>query len=469
MKRYLIIVLIAALTSACGGGGGGSGGGGGGSSGGGSAVSGTPASQANGIAFSPSALEVAQKPGTTPPIDVTVSVNDPSLFSGVSTVYAVITDPSGVLAPTVQISRLNNTQYYASLSVSPSLAAGNYQGNFQLKLCSDSQCQSQVPGSPWVFPYNINVTAALYNTVQGLAFDTSGNLYVADPGAGTLHKITPAGVSSVMSAGTSQYSFASVSGVAADGKGGAFVTGFGAVLDVSSSGVVSRFAEAPYGTSDILSSPDSMATDAAGDIYFADITNNVIGMFTPAGAMSVYAGKAPTYVGASTRGFADGTGSAAQFDEPTGVAIDGTGNLYVADSANCAIRKIAPGGVVTTLAGGGVSGSVDGTGSAAQFNLPLGVAVDQTGNVYVTDSFNGTIRKVTQAGVVTTIAGKVGVVANTQNWGYADGTGASARFYRPGGIAVSPSGNIYVADTFNHVIRVVTPSGQVSTLIASGQ
>ena len=124
------------------------------------------------------------------------------------------------------------------------------------------------------------------------------------------------------------------------------------------------------------------------------------------------------------------------------MAVDSSGNVYVADTGNDTIRKITPAGVVTTLAGSaGNVGSADGTGSAARFYYPLGVAVDSSGNVYVADTDNYTIRQITPAGVVTTLAGLAG------NSGSADGTGSAARFYYPSGVAVDSTGNVYVADS----------------------
>ena len=161
-------------------------------------------------------------------------------------------------------------------------------------------------------------------------------------------------------------------------------------------------------------------------------------------------------------GSADGTGAAARFDYPNGVAVDGSGNVYVADTGNNTIRKITPAGVVSTLAGtaGGPTvppGSADGTGAAARFFEPYGVAVDVRGNVYVADTYNNTIRKVTPAGVVSTLAGTAGTSGSD------DGTGAAARFNFPQGVAVDGSGNVYVADRDNNAIRKVSPAGVVST------
>jgi len=168
-----------------------------------------------------------------------------------------------------------------------------------------------------------------------------------------------------------------------------------------------------------------------------------------------------TTLAGAAQGYADGQGTTARFYGPTGVAVDGNGNVYVVDTTNPRIRKITPAGVVTTLAGSGSHGSVDGTGTAASFSQPIGVAVDSSGNVYVSDTGNNKIRKVTPAGVVTTLAG-------ADEGDYADGQGTAARFYNPNGVAVDGSGNVYVADSYNHRIRKITASGSVTTLAWSG-
>ena len=147
------------------------------------------------------------------------------------------------------------------------------------------------------------------------------------------------------------------------------------------------------------------------------------------------------------------------FDAPGGVAVDGAGTLYVAEYGSHAIRKLTPGGAVTLLAGSpGNPGSTDGIGSAARFNHPAGLAVDSSGNVYVADQGNETIRKITPAGVVTTLAGTAGAQGSD------DGTGALARFFNPQGVAVDTAGMVYVADQGNDTIRKITPTGVVTTL-----
>jgi DNA-binding beta-propeller fold protein YncE len=167
-----------------------------------------------------------------------------------------------------------------------------------------------------------------------------------------------------------------------------------------------------------------------------------------------------TYTGLSSLGSSDGTGEAARFFNPLSVALDAAGNVYVADTNNHTIRKVTPAGVVTTLAGEvGVSGSVDGVGSAARFSSPRGIAVNSsTGTIYVTEQ-SGVVRAITPAGAVTTLAG------TAFSTGSADGLGAAARFNIPTGITVhSGTGMIYVADSNNHTIRAITPAGAVTTL-----
>jgi hypothetical protein len=202
--------------------------------------------------------------------------------------------------------------------------------------------------------------------------------------------------------------------------------------------------------------PRGVAVDSVGNVYVADDETGLIQKITPRGAVTTLAGSRG--LGLKNKRVINGTGTAASFDHPWGVAVDFSRNVYVADSFNSLIREITPRGLVTTLAGGGGpgyrgSGAVNGTGTAASFSRPFGIAVDSLGNVYVADTDNCLIRKVTTGGVVTTLAGQAGVTGSTNGMGFA------ASFNHPSGIAVDASGNIYVADTNNNLIRKIIPSG----------
>jgi len=316
-------------------------------------------------------------------------------------------------------------------------------------------------------------TAASFRFPRGIATDSAGNLYVSELVNNTIRKITPAGVVTTL-AGTAggvgsvdgtgaAASFNFPSSVATDSASNVYVAdGNHTIRKVTPAGVVSTLAgtSGVSGSTDAagaaarFNSPAGVATDSAGNVYVADSSNNTIRKITPAGAVTTLAGTA------GVSGSSDGTGAAASFNFPRGIATDGAGNVYVADTSNNTIRKITSSGVVTTLAGTASfsGGSSDGTGTAASFNFPQGLATDSAGNIYVADSDNNTIRKITPAGVVTTLAGTAGV------FGSADGTGATASFDFPCGIATDSVGNVYVADSGNSTIRKITPAGVVSTL-----
>jgi sugar lactone lactonase YvrE len=207
-----------------------------------------------------------------------------------------------------------------------------------------------------------------------------------------------------------------------------------------------------------FNNPYGIACDTSGNIYVSDANNQTIRKIVAStGVVTTLAGLAGQF------GSTNGTGSAARFWDPYGIACDTSGNIYVADSSNNTIRKIvASTGVVTTLAGSaGQFGSTDGTGSAARFNNPWGVACDTSGNVYVADTINSTIRKiVASTGVVTTLASSAG------QFGSADGTGSAARFNYTSGITCDTYGNIYVADYGNYTIRKIVASTAVVTTLA---
>jgi RHS repeat-associated protein len=261
-------------------------------------------------------------------------------------------------------------------------------------------------------------TSASFNQPLGATVDASGNIYVAEGGSHLIRKITPAGVVTTFAGSGSQ----------------GFTNG--------------------TGTGASFYHPVGLAADASGNIYVADEDNNVIRKITPAGVVT-------TFAGTGAQGSADGAAGSATFYYPCGVAVDASGNVYVADAFNNKIRKITSGGVVSTLAGSGTASSVDGTGTGATFNQPFSVVTDASGNIYVTDRAGAKIRKVTPAGVVTTFAG-----SGTAT--FADGTGSGASFNAPTGLAIDKSGSLYVTDEANNRIRKVTPAGVVTTLAGTG-
>ena len=324
-------------------------------------------------------------------------------------------------------------------------------------------------------------SAARFGNLAGVCYNSvTGNLYVTD-GPGTIRQVTPAGLVITLAGSANNWD-------SADGTGSAarFLNPFGicynpvtgdlyvtdgrnqTIRQVTPAGVVTTIAGSPgqLGSADGIGNAARFfgprgicyaSTD--GNLYVADTGNHTIRRVTAAGVVTTLAG------GPGRNGSSDGMGSAALFSYPSAICYNSAdGNLYVADAGNHTIRRVTPAGVVTTLAGGpGQQGSKDGTGSAARFAAPAGICFDSTdGNLYVTDTNNHTIRRVTPAGVVTTLAGGPG------QQGSKDGTGSAARFGFPGGICFnSAGGNLYVADGANATIRQVTPDGLVTTLAGS--
>ncbi len=262
----------------------------------------------------------------------------------------------------------------------------------------------------------VGPAAQFSRSLYGVTANPDGNLYVVDADASTIRKITPAGVVSTL---------AGSPGVEGNADG---------------VGPAARFRV-----------PIFSATDSAGVLYIADQLNHTIRKVTTAGVVTTLAGLA------GSQGHVDGVGAAARFASPCGIAVDASGNVFVSDSSSYTIRKISPAGSVTTVAGTAyVYGYSDGPGASALFSVPLALATDAAGNVYVSDTLNRTIRKITPAGMVSTLAGTAGMS------GTVDATGAAARFEEPLGLAADAAGNVYVADSNN--IRKITPAGAVTSV-----
>jgi streptogramin lyase len=325
---------------------------------------------------------------------------------------------------------------------------------------------------------------------EGIAVGVNGNLYVADNYENTIRKVMPVGTNWVVTtiAGTAGNSggkdgtngmaqFSEPLGITADGIGNLYVADYGnnsirKITPVGTNWVVSTIAgTANGGSADGTNSgaqfnePSGITVDTNGIVYVADAFNSTIRKLTQTGTnwvVTTIAGTAQSY------GSANGTNAAARFNGPSSITVDRLGNLYVADTVNSTLRIVSPVGtnwVVTTIAGQvGNSGSTDGTNLAAQFNNPYGITVDGSGNLFVADTYNQTIRKVSPAGtnwVVSTLAG----VADGSNGGSADGMGANALFSYPFGIAVDGSGSLYVGDTFNGTIRQGRIAAALSLMI----
>ncbi len=293
------------------------------------------------------------------------------------------------------------------------------EGTYTITVKGTTAIVSTIAGSGTATSTDGTGTAASFNTPWGITLDTSGNLIVSDYYGHKIRMITTSTVVTTYA-----------------GNGIQFNTN-GASTSTSS-----------------FQRPNGVVFDSSGNLFIAE--NHMIRKITPAGVVSTLAGN---FNSTST----DGTGTLASFNFPYSIAIDSSDNLYVGE--NYKVRKVTPAGVVTTFAGTGAYGNADGATSTATFSQTImGVAVDASNNVFVVDSSNHKIRKITQAGVVSTFVGSA-----TSSSGYADGTGTAALFTSPQGIAIDSGGNFYVTDFGNGgCIRKVTPAGVVTTIAGSG-
>jgi len=334
---------------------------------------------------------------------------------------------------------------------------------------------STLAGKPGVIGLaNGQGTAAEFNYPSSVALDGSGNIFVADYGNNNIREVTASGAvttpygsltgkaGATNAAGNSGL-FNSPNGVALDSAGNLYVadTGNNLIRKISS-GTVGTLVDSSYG----LSGPEGVAVDGSNNVYIADTGNNVIRKVTPGGAVSIIAGQN------GVSGYEDGAATTkALFDSPSSVAVDANGNVYVADFGNSVIRKIS-GGLVSTIAGqAGQAGYEDGLGGKALFNAPVGIAVDGVGNIYIADALvpaigstaagNNVLRQLSTTGVVSTIAGQVSVT------GTANGVGTAAQFYSLQAAAVSTSGQVYLADTYNQTIRLGGPTAS-RVIVLSG-
>jgi sugar lactone lactonase YvrE len=303
-------------------------------------------------------------------------------------------------------------------------------------------------------------TAATFDNPRGIAIDPAGNLLICEWGNHRIRKISPQRVVSTL-AGNATVALIDGTGAAAsfhdpyccvldpqnnlyvadcDSHSIRKVTPAGVVTTVAGSGSIG--VQDGTGRNANFHSPIGINIDSQGNLVIGDFGNQRIRKINAAGVVTTFAGNGVV-------GFTDGTGTNASFHGPCAIAIDPQDNLFVVEYYNHCIRKITPGGVVTTFAGNGATGFADGTGTSAAFNYPIGLVMDKQLNFYVSDTSGHRIRKVTPQGVVTTLAG------NGATSPFADGTGTCTTLISPIGIAVDPLGNIYYGDTGNHMIRVL--------------
>jgi sugar lactone lactonase YvrE len=315
-------------------------------------------------------------------------------------------------------------------------------------------------------------TNATFGYPWEMACDAAGNIYVAQYYNGVIRKITPNGIVSNFASG-----FFTPEGLAIDAATNLYVadSGHNVIKRVGPTGTVTTLAGAsnvPGGadgtnTSALFSSPWGIAVDSFTNIYVSDNDSNVIRKISRIGSTANWA--VTTIAGSPGQaGSSDGTNNQALFNNPTGLACDPAGNLYVADSDNFIVRKLTPdvtgtNWIVTTIAGkAGFYGHRDGVATNATFSYPYALASDPSGNIYITDGGNGLIRILSTNGTVTTLAG---------SYGSADGFYTNAGFDFPYGIALDPFGNIYIADTFNytirvaHVAQVIVPSLSINSAV----
>lgn len=311
---------------------------------------------------------------------------------------------------------------------------------------------------------------ASFSNVQGIAIDASNNLIVADLSNNKIRKVTTATllvstIAGTGSSGTDDGSvsvakFSAPSSVCLDPSGNIYVADYyNHMIRKISGGVVTTFAgTGAVGSTDgaalsaTFNYPYDLCFDSFGNLYVSDTENNKIRKITPSGVVS-------TFAGSGSAGSADGIGALSSFDFNKGISIDANNNLYVAEYNSNKIRKISPSGLVSTFAGSGSIGSLDASGTSASFNHPSDVCIDGLGNVYVADSDNNKIRKITATGVVTTIAGST--------YGYIDGSELVAKFNSPVGIAIDGASNIYVTSDGSNNIRKIAPACLTPTITPS--
>jgi uncharacterized protein (TIGR03437 family) len=325
-------------------------------------------------------------------------------------------------------------------------------------------------------------TAAMLDTPYGIAVDSAGNLYIADLDNGRIRKVSPNGIITTAAGNgdsdnygnggpATQAAIVAPSGVAVDASGNLYIADAGSdqLRKVNPDVIISLFAgTGSHGFSGDggpaiqaeLAEPTGVAVDTAGNVYFTDAVNRRVRVITPNGIISTFAGNG------DGRFAGDGDSALrAAMDFPGKVAFDSSGNLYISDTFNYRVRKVTPAGVITTVAGNGLIsfGGDGGPGPAASLDEPYGLAIDRQGNLYIADRLNHRIRKVAPDGTVSIVAGN-----GKDTFAGDGGPAASASLKAPEGVAVDTAGNLYIADRDNYRIRKVSTNGIITTFAGNG-
>lgn len=467
------------------------------------------------------ALGIISPDDLVPDVLVTTVVGDTSIYADGAASVARFSDPeAAAIAP-------DGSVYVADT------------GNNRIRRVAPDGTTTTVAGSTAGFRDG-PAAQALFNNPYGLAVDSQGVIYVADSSNRRIRKITPDGMVSTVAgapdsvggyfipdfadgpANVAKFGFPAAVAVAPDGT--LYVADYGAnrVRKVAPDGTVSTIAGNGYvgfddgkGADAKFAGPAGVAVSQSGTLYVADFGNHLIRAVAPDGTVTTFTGSPRLdQSGAPIGDYQDGPRGTARFNGPANLYLGPDGSLYVADANNNRIRKVASDGSVSTVAGDGEMGSQDGSADKARFNLPGGLAVAPNGTIFVADSYNNSIRRISTDGAVSTFAGVsvTGsndgpgnqarlfypeaiafdasgnlIIADSQNYkirklspdgtvstiagdgtpGYADGDAATAEFALPTGVALDALGNIYVADRLNNMIRKITPAGQVSTVAGS--
>ena len=300
--------------------------------------------------------------------------------------------------------------------------------------------------------YVVTTLVEHISSPQGITIDAEGNLYVASSANGSIQQISPAGTVTAFPYVAIGNSLLGVpEGLAMDAQHNLYFTDVSAALvnRISAAGIISRIAGGSQadktGGGDLsqgFENPFGITLDKAGNLYVTDAGNAAIRKITPSGSVSNMIPAGPANSGLIKPG-------TPFLQKPEGIAVDAKGNLYLTDVANASVLKLSASGLLTTIAGGQGMGFNDGPGSSAKFNKPMGIAIDVQGNLFVADAANAAIRRIDPAGEVTTIAGGKTI-------GFADGVGTAAAFDSPEAIVIDAQGNLYISDGCYGAIRKIT-------------